>query len=79
MIRLLVVEDSKTVQKLLVAAFAADPQIQVVGTAESGEAAVSAAVSVPSMAVRAAAIAASASPLSWAEILSPPSDRVFSV
>jgi len=45
MIRLLVVEDSKTVQKLLVAAFAADPQIQVVGTAESGEAAVSAAVS----------------------------------
>ena len=40
MIRLLVVEDSKTVQKALVAAFDADPQLQVVGTAESGEAAV---------------------------------------
>ena len=43
MIWLLVVEDSKTVQKTLVDAFAADPQIQVVGTAESGEAALSAA------------------------------------
>ncbi|HEY5513975.1 MAG TPA: chemotaxis protein CheB [Geomonas sp.] len=43
MIRLLVVEDSKTVQKVLVAAFNADPEIQVVGTAESGEEAVSAA------------------------------------
>ena len=43
MIRLLVVEDSKTVQKTLVDAFDADPQIQVIGTAESGEAALSAA------------------------------------
>jgi len=41
MIRLLVVEDSKTVQQALVAAFNADPEIQVVGTAESGEKAVS--------------------------------------
>lgn len=40
MIRLLVVEDSKTVQKALVAAFEADPQIKVVGIAETGEAAV---------------------------------------
>jgi two-component system chemotaxis response regulator CheB len=43
-IRLLVVEDSKTVQQLLVAAFNADPQISVVGTAESGEAALDAAL-----------------------------------
>ena len=43
MIRLLVVEDSKTVQQALVAAFGADPQICVVGTAESGEAALAAA------------------------------------
>ena len=43
MIRVLVVEDSLTVQKLLVAAFESDPQLRVVGTAESGEAAVSAA------------------------------------
>lgn len=43
MIRLLVVEDSKTVQKALVAAFDADPQLQVIGTAESGEGAVEAA------------------------------------
>jgi two-component system, chemotaxis family, protein-glutamate methylesterase/glutaminase len=43
MIRLLVVEDSPTVQKTLVAAFDADPQLQVVGTAASGEAAVAAA------------------------------------
>jgi two-component system, chemotaxis family, protein-glutamate methylesterase/glutaminase len=42
-IKLLVVEDSKTVQKLLVAAFDADPQLQVVGTAENGEDAVKAA------------------------------------
>jgi len=42
-IRLLVVEDSKTVRQALVAAFNADPQIQVVGTAENGEAAVAAA------------------------------------
>lgn len=42
MIRVLVVEDSKTVQQLLVASFNADPQIQVVGTAESGEAALDA-------------------------------------
>ncbi len=42
MIRLLVVEDSKTVQKALVAAFEADPQLEVIGTAESGEAAVEA-------------------------------------
>ena len=45
MIRLLVVEDSKTVQRALVQAFAADPQIRVVGTAESGEAALSLACS----------------------------------
>jgi two-component system chemotaxis response regulator CheB len=38
-----VVEDSKTVQQALVAAFNADPQIRVIGTAESGEAAVEAA------------------------------------
>lgn len=43
MIRILVVEDSKTVQKALVAAFDADPQLQVIGTAESGEEAVDAA------------------------------------
>lgn len=43
MIRVLVVEDSKTVQKALVAAFDADPELQVVGTAESGEEAVEAA------------------------------------
>jgi two-component system chemotaxis response regulator CheB len=43
-IRLLVVEDSKTVRQLLVAAFNADPQITVVGTAESGEAALDAAL-----------------------------------
>ena len=43
MIRLLMVEDSKTVQKALMAAFNTAPEIQVVGTAESGEAAVSAA------------------------------------
>ncbi|GAW66490.1 chemotaxis protein CheB [Geoanaerobacter pelophilus] len=43
MIRLLVVEDSKTVQKALVAAFEADPELQVVGVAESGEEAVEAA------------------------------------
>lgn len=43
MIRLLLVEDSKTIQKILMAAFSADPEIQVVGTAESGEEAVSAA------------------------------------
>lgn len=43
MIRLLVVEDSMTVQRLLVAAFSADPRIQVVGTAETGEAALEAA------------------------------------
>jgi len=42
-IRLLVVEDSKTVQKVLVAAFDADPRLTVVGTADSGEAAVEAA------------------------------------
>jgi two-component system, chemotaxis family, protein-glutamate methylesterase/glutaminase len=42
-IRLLVVEDSKTVQQLLVAAFNADPQIRVVGTAETGEQALEAA------------------------------------
>lgn len=45
MIRLLVVEDSKTVQKALVAAFEADPELQVVGVAESGEEAVEAAAS----------------------------------
>lgn len=44
MIRLLVVEDSKTVQKALVAAFDADPQLKVIATAESGEAAVEAAL-----------------------------------
>jgi two-component system, chemotaxis family, protein-glutamate methylesterase/glutaminase len=43
MIRILVVEDSITVQKALVAAFDADPQIKVVGTAASGEEAVQAA------------------------------------
>lgn len=43
MIRLLVVEDSKTVQKALVAAFHADPELQVIGVAESGEEAVEAA------------------------------------
>ena len=43
MIRILVVEDSQTVQKMLVAALEADPQIQVVGTAASGEAAFEAA------------------------------------
>jgi two-component system chemotaxis response regulator CheB len=37
MIRLLVVEDSNTVRQVLVAAFEADPEIQVVGTAASGE------------------------------------------
>ena len=42
MIRLVVVEDSKTVQQALVAAFNADPQIRVVGTADSGEAALEA-------------------------------------
>jgi len=45
MIRILVVEDSKTVQKALVAVLSADPQLQVVGTADSGEAALSAASS----------------------------------
>lgn len=45
MIRLLVVEDSKTVQQALVAAFDADPDLQVIGTAESGEEAVQAAKS----------------------------------
>lgn len=43
MIRLLVVEDSKTVQRALVAAFDADPDLKVVGTAASGEEAVAAA------------------------------------
>lgn len=43
MIRVLVVEDSKTVQLALVSALNADPQVQVVGTAESGEAALDAA------------------------------------
>jgi two-component system, chemotaxis family, protein-glutamate methylesterase/glutaminase len=43
MIRVLVVEDSQTVQRALVAALEADPEIRVVGTAVSGEAAVSAA------------------------------------
>jgi two-component system, chemotaxis family, protein-glutamate methylesterase/glutaminase len=42
-IRLLVVEDSKTIQQALVATFNSDPQIRVIGTAESGEAAVDAA------------------------------------
>jgi two-component system, chemotaxis family, protein-glutamate methylesterase/glutaminase len=45
MIRILVVEDSKTVQKALVAAFEADPQIRVIGVADSGEAALGAAKS----------------------------------
>jgi len=45
MIRILVVEDSKTVQRALVAAFDADPGIRVVGTADSGEEAVHAAAS----------------------------------
>jgi two-component system chemotaxis response regulator CheB len=45
MIRVLVVEDSQTVQRALVAALEADPEIRVVGTAVSGEAAVSAAAS----------------------------------
>lgn len=44
MIRLLVVEDSKTVQQALVAAFGSDPEIKVIGTAESGAAAVEAAL-----------------------------------
>lgn len=43
MIRLLIVEDSKTVQQALVAAFSADPEIRVIGTAANGEAAVTAA------------------------------------
>jgi two-component system, chemotaxis family, protein-glutamate methylesterase/glutaminase len=43
MIRLLVVEDSPTVLRALVAAFEADPQLRVVGTAASGEAALDAA------------------------------------
>ncbi|MBJ6800944.1 chemotaxis-specific protein-glutamate methyltransferase CheB [Geomonas propionica] len=43
MFRLLVVEDSKTVQRALVAAFEADPELKVIGTAESGEEAVEAA------------------------------------
>jgi two-component system, chemotaxis family, protein-glutamate methylesterase/glutaminase len=43
MIRVLVVEDSKTVQKALVAAFDADPELVVVGVAETGEAALDAA------------------------------------
>lgn len=43
MIRLLVVEDSKTVQQALVEIFTADPDIRVVGTASSGEEAVTAA------------------------------------
>lgn len=42
MIRLLVVEDSKTVQQALVEIFNADPDIQVVGTASDGEEAVNA-------------------------------------
>ncbi|WP_136513505.1 chemotaxis-specific protein-glutamate methyltransferase CheB [Geomonas edaphica] len=45
MIRVLVVEDSKTVQQALVAAFDADPELTVIGTAESGESAVEAAKS----------------------------------
>ncbi|HJV67361.1 MAG TPA: chemotaxis-specific protein-glutamate methyltransferase CheB [Geomonas sp.] len=45
MIRLLVVEDSTTVRKLLVSVFESDPQLSVVGTAESGEAAVQAVAS----------------------------------
>jgi len=43
MIRLLVVEDSKTVQQALVEIFNADPDILVVGTASDGEEAVNAA------------------------------------
>lgn len=43
MIRLLVVEDSKTVLQALVAAFHSDPELQVIGTAASGEEAVQAA------------------------------------
>ncbi len=42
MIRLLVVEDSKTVRQALVEIFNADPSIQVVGTASDGEEAVNA-------------------------------------
>jgi len=42
-IRLLIVEDSKTVRQLLVSVFSADPEIEVIGTAESGEAALEAA------------------------------------
>lgn len=42
MIRLLVVEDSKTVQQALVEIFTADPDIRVVGTAGNGEEAVNA-------------------------------------
>jgi len=41
-IRLLVVEDSKTVQQALVEIFNADPEIRVVGTANNGEEAVNA-------------------------------------
>jgi len=41
-IRLLVVEDSKTVQQALVAIFNSDPDIQVIGTANNGDEAVSA-------------------------------------
>jgi two-component system chemotaxis response regulator CheB len=42
-IKVLVVEDSKTVQLALVEIFSSDPQIQVVGTAATGEEAVAAA------------------------------------
>ena len=42
MIRLLVVEDSKTVQQALVEIFNSDPGIQVVGTASNGDEAVTA-------------------------------------
>ena len=42
MIRLLVVEDSKTVQQALVEIFNSDPDIQVVGTANNGDEAVAA-------------------------------------
>ena len=42
MIRLLVVEDSKTVQQALVEIFSADPDIRVVGTANDGDEAVEA-------------------------------------
>ncbi|GFO56638.1 chemotaxis response regulator protein-glutamate methylesterase [Geomonas sp. Red276] len=45
MIRVLVVEDSRTVQRALVAALESDPAITVVGCAETGEAAVEAAAS----------------------------------